>query len=298
MNKAVGLVGLGLIGSVLARRLMAAGFDVVGYDIDAARRSQFAAAGGRAADSVAAIGRACSRVVIAVFTTDQVEQVIEGTDGLISATPAQAGPRLVVNVATCDPDRVEALAARVARRGIELVEFPISGSSQQIAEGDGVGLVGGEPASVSRVADILEAICARRHDLGAAGNGARAKLAVNLILGLNRAALAEGLACAESLGLDPGAFLEIARDSAAYSQVMDIKGAKMVHGDFSTQGKIVQTLKDFRLIVESAARAGQALPLAEVYIDLVQGCADHGEGDEDNSSVIREIRRRRIGAEK
>ncbi|HEX2257023.1 MAG TPA: NAD-binding protein, partial [Afifellaceae bacterium] len=92
--------------------------------------------------------------------------------------------------------------------------------------------------------------------MGAPGAGGRTKLAVNLILGLNRAALAEGLVFAERLGLSPARFLEVARRSAAYSQVMDIKGGKMIAGDFTPQGRIAQSLKDFTLILESAAAAG------------------------------------------
>ena len=92
-----------------------------------------------------------------------------------------------------------ALAARVASR-VHLLEVPISGTSRQVSEGNGVGLVGGERAVMDEAVAVLDAICPRRHYLGGVGNGSRAKLAVNLILGLNRAALAEGLVFAERLG--------------------------------------------------------------------------------------------------
>ncbi|HEX2256750.1 MAG TPA: NAD-binding protein, partial [Afifellaceae bacterium] len=82
------------------------------------------------------------------------------------------------------------------------------------------------------------------------------------------------------------------RRSAAYSQVMDIKGGKMIAGDFTPQGRIAQSLKDFTLILESAAAAGQALPLAEIYRRLMRGCIEHGEGELDNAAVIAAIRRR------
>ncbi|MBX3665622.1 MAG: NAD(P)-dependent oxidoreductase, partial [Burkholderiales bacterium] len=126
-----------------------------------------------------------------------------------------------------------------------------------------------------------------------AGNGGRAKLAINLILGVNRAALAEGLAFAERMGLDPAAFLGVAKDSAAYSQIMDVKGRKMVDGDFTPHGKIAQTLKDFRLMLEQAEKLRQGLPLASTYVDIVEGCMTAGEAELDNAAVIREIRRRK-----
>ena len=147
-------------------------------------------------------------------------------------------------------------------------------------------------AAIEAVAPVLNAICPRRHYLGAAGNGGRAKLAINLILDINRAGLAEGLVFAERVGLDPAAFLKVARESAAYSQIMDVKGNKMVTGDFSAHGRITQTLKDILLTLEQAARSGQHLPLGTVYADLIQGCVAHGEADWDNSAVIQEIRRR------
>ena len=125
------------------------------------------------------------------------------------------------------------------------------------------------------------------------GDGGRAKLAVNLILGLNRLALAEGLTFAERLGLDPAAFLDVARGSAAYSQIMDVKGERMVRRKFAPEGRARQTFKDVGLMLDQARAVGQELPLLNVHADVLQACLRHGEGDLDNSVVIEEIRRRR-----
>lgn len=291
-KKTAGLIGLGLVGTALARRLLGAGFVVVGYDVDAAKREGLTKLGGRAVNSVAELTRECRRIVLAVFNTDQVEDVVLGKDCVLVGMESTPGPRVVLNVTTSDPDRIAALAMRVAPRALTLLEVPMSGTSEQIARGDGVGLIGGERAAFDAAADILDAICPRRFFVGAAGNGGKTKLAVNLILGLNRAALAEGLVFAERLGLDPAAFLEVARGSAAYSQIMDIKGEKMVRGDFAAHGKITQTLKDVHLMLEYADRLQQALPLTQVVETLLDGCVNHGEGEWDNCAVIQEIRRR------
>jgi 3-hydroxyisobutyrate dehydrogenase-like beta-hydroxyacid dehydrogenase len=162
-----------------------------------------------------------------------------------------------------------------------------------VRNGDGVGLIGGERDVVDSVADILDALYPKWFDMGAAGNGGRTKLAINHILGLNRLVLAEGLVFAERLGLDPKAFLDVARQSAAYSQVMDIKGAKMVSGEYSPQGFIHQSLKDFRLILDQAASRGQEMPLATLNAAALEACVKRGEGERDNSAVIEEIRRRK-----
>jgi 3-hydroxyisobutyrate dehydrogenase-like beta-hydroxyacid dehydrogenase len=288
----VGVIGTGLMGTACAKRLLAAGFEVLGYDTAAEKLDAFVALGGRAASCVADIAGACDRVVIAVFNTDQVEDTIEGPRGLLAARPANAPPLTTVCVTTCDPDRIAALAARLPAARLRYVEAPVSGTSEQTARGESLGLIGGAAAAVDAARDVIDAISPRWHHLGPAGSGGRAKLAVNLILGINRAALAEGLVFAERMGLAPETFLKVARESAAYSQVMDVKGGKMVKGDFSPQGYVAQSLKDFSLMLEQSRKLKQRLPLGEIYKDLMEACIAAGEGELDNAAVIREIRRR------
>jgi putative dehydrogenase len=284
----IGVIGIGLMGMACAKRLRAAGLALMGYDVDPKKLDAFIALGGRAATSVAEIAGTCHKVVLAVFNTDQVEATV---DALVAALPAGKPPLIVLCVSTCDPDRISTLTARIPADKVRYIESPVSGTSGQTEHGDALGLIGGDPAAAKEAKDVLDAICPRRHHLGAAGNGGRAKLAINLILGVNRAALAEGLVFAQKLGLDPAAFLKVARESAAQSQVMDIKGPKMVSGDYTPQGFITQTRKDFLLMVEQAKMRKQGLPLAETYISVVNGCVTAGEGELDNSAVIEEIRR-------
>lgn len=290
-DSTVGVVGLGLIGSAVTRRLIAAGIPVSGYDIDAAKLASLATLGVRATDSLEELAGAADRFILAVFDTKQVEDVIEGPGGLLESAGGRPGT-IYVSTSTCDPERIRALGERVRSRGATLLECPLSGTSDQVAKGDGVGLVAGDESRIDDIQDILAAICKRHYRLGALGDGNKAKLAINLILGLNRAALAEGLVFAERLGLDLEAFLQVARGSAAYSQAMDVKGGKMVARDFTAQGKIAQSHKDFSLILDAAHAAGQELPFAEVYRTLMLGCIEHGEADSDNSAIIEELRRR------
>jgi 3-hydroxyisobutyrate dehydrogenase-like beta-hydroxyacid dehydrogenase len=290
-TRPVGLVGIGLLGEALARRLLAAGMEVAGYDIDPARMSRLAAMGGKPAASVAGLATACDTIVLAVFDTGQVEAVVE-EEVLPAVGEASAG--IVLCVSTCDPDRIAALAARVGKRGLAFLEAPVSGTSAQVARGEGVGLVGGDAETAARVVPVLRALFPVHFHIGGVGDGGRAKLAVNLILGLNRLALAEGLVFAERLGLDPAAFLAVARASAARSQVMDTKGGKMLARDFTPEGRVRQTLKDARLMLERARASRQHLPLLEVHAGVLEACVRAGEGDLDNSVVIEEIARRRL----
>ena len=285
----VGLIGVGLLGQALAHRLLGAGFEVMGFDVDPAKTARLAELGGRPAASIADLAARCDPIVLAVFSTDQVEEVVE--QELLPVLGEGSG-RIVLCASTCDPDRIAALGERVAARGLRFLETPVSGASGQVSRGEGVGLIGGDPQVASAMEPVLRALFPTYFHIGAIGDGGRAKLAVNLILGLNRLAVAEGLVFAERLGLDPQAFLEVARRSAAYSQVMDVKGSKMTRGEFIPEGRVTQHLKDVHLMLDQAERVGQELPLLQVHADVLEACVRQGEGDLDNSIVINEIRRR------
>jgi 3-hydroxyisobutyrate dehydrogenase-like beta-hydroxyacid dehydrogenase len=290
-DKPIGVIGLGLMGEVFSQRLIDAGHAVAGFDIDSAKGERLTAIGGRSVASIEEVARTCDVIILAVFNTDQVEEV---TDAILTAR-GEGSAVIVLATSTCDPDRIEALAVRVVPRGLRFLETPVSGTSGQVRRGDGVGLIGGDPATAADVDVLLTILFPRRFHVGGVGNGGRTKLAVNLILGLHRMALAEGLVFAERLGLDPAAFLAVARESAAYSQVMDIKGPKMLSGDFTPEGRVRQTLKDVHLMVEQAQRRGQSLPMLDAYCDVLESCVRAGEADLDNSAVIKEIARRHHG---
>ena len=257
--KQIGIVGFGLMGSALAQRLIGAGYGVVGFDIDAEKLRSLGKLGGAAAASPAEVARQCDVLFLAVFNTEQVEEVVERD--LLPAVGAGSG-KILLCASTCDPDRIAALAERVALKGLHFLDTPISGTSEQVRQGRGVALVGGDAAKLAEVADVLGAVFPSYFHMGPAGNAGRTKLAINLILGLNRLALAEGLVFAERMGLEPARFLDVARQAASYSQVMDTKGPKMVRGDFAPEGRAHQTLKDVELMLAQARQLGQDLPLA------------------------------------
>ncbi|HTT48677.1 MAG TPA: NAD(P)-dependent oxidoreductase [Pseudolabrys sp.] len=285
----IAIVGLGLMGEVYAQRLIDAGIQVTGYDIDPARRARLNAVGGRAVESIADLAKPARAFLIAVFNTAQVEDVIE--NHLLPALGEGSG-KIVMVMSTCDPDQVARLAARITPRGIRYLDAPVSGTSDQVRRGDGVALIGGDPTIAAELKDVFDALFKRSFRVGKIGDGGRAKLAVNLILGLNRLALAEGLVFAERLGLDPAAFLPVAKGSASYSQVMETKGPKMLRGDFSPEGRAKQTLKDVHLMLDQAASVGQKLSMLEVHADILEACVRAGEADLDNSVIIKEVRRR------
>ncbi len=291
--KPIGIIGLGLVGQAIATRLVPAGFEVVGFDRDASAQATWAQRGWKLAHSVDAMAAVCKRFVLAVFDTTGVLQVIEGPAGLLEAGLGVGQPQAIFDCSTGEPDALQDLAARLASRGIDFIETPLSGSSQQIAAGQATALLGAEPAALDRHADLLAALATQRIHVGGAGMGARAKLATNLVLGLNRAALAEGLVFAQGMGIPPARFLELVLATPARSEAAAIKGPLMVSERFAPQSRIRQHLKDVELMLRQAAAIGQALPLSAAHAELLRAAVAAGDGELDNAAVIRQVRRSR-----
>jgi 3-hydroxyisobutyrate dehydrogenase-like beta-hydroxyacid dehydrogenase len=289
-REAIGLVGIGLVGTALAKNLLAAGYDVIGFARTPASRARLTRLGGRVVSGPADVANEAARVVLSLPDSDVVEQVVAGPGGLLAASGSL---RLVLDTTTGEPERTESLAARCAARRVGFVDAPISGSSEQIRRRQGVVLVGGDRAAYEACLDLIRSVAERHYYLGSPGAGARAKLASNLVLGLNRLALAEGLVFAERLGLDLCAFLAMLKTTPAYSCAMDVKGEKMLRGDFAPQSRVVQHHKDLRIILEYAARARQELPLARLHKTILERAMDAGEGELDTSAVIQVLRRLR-----
>ena len=289
MSGNIGLIGLGLVGSAMAERLKADRFDVIGFDIDKAKCEQLEQLGGVAVNNPAQAAEQADRIILSLPDTDAVLQVVEGPGGILEAKKV---PGYIIDTTTGEPDKTAALAQRLAGRDVYFLDAPFSGSSRQVRDKEVVFMVGGEKAAYEKCMDIFKSLGEKSFYLGASGNGSRAKLAGNLILGLNRLALAEGLVFAAKLGLEPRAFLELLKVTPAYSAAMDIKGKKMLEGDFTPQARLRQHHKDVSIILKYAENLGQGLPLSKVHLEVLEKAIAAGNGELDNSAVIREIQRR------
>jgi putative dehydrogenase len=279
----VGIIGLGLIGSAFAERLTGAGVSITGFDIDPIRCEQLGSH--RVAASATDLASRCRAIVIAVYDGAQVEALL----GDIANSPAR--PTLICTT-TCAPDAIERIAACAAEAGLVFIEAPISGTSAEVKDGTATALVAGEPRAIEALDALLAVLCPRRIRVGNIGDASRTKLAINLVLQNNRAALAEGIVFAERMGLDGTAFLAAARQSAAYSRVMDTKGGKMVSRDFRPQSHIAQTLKDAELILHEARQRGLSLPVTEAQADLLRSAIALEGPNSDSSAIIAAIRQR------
>ena len=284
----IGVIGLGLMGAAFAARLIDAGQAAVGFDIDRSRCDALKAMGGEVGGSVRNVGERCPTIVIAVYNAQQVEALLDELEGDGRNAP------LLICTTTCAPDEIIAIAAHAARAGLAFVEAPVSGTSTEARDGTATALLAGEANAIEAAQSVLAILCPKRLHVRRIGDASRTKLAINLILQINRTALAEGIVFAESLGLDATAFLDAARQSAAYSSVMDIKGAKMLARDFTPQSRIAQSVKDSELILREAKERNLHLPMTSVQMALLRAAIALEGPDCDSAAIIAAIDRARI----
>ncbi len=277
----VGLIGLGLLGSALADRLRGGSLPVLGYDLDPARREALGGAGGEVARDAAEVFGRCHRVLLSLPTHVEVEAVLAAAEGTVRSG------HVIVDTTTGDPEATAALAAKLATRGVAYLDATVSGSSAQLREGSAVLMVGGDAAAFAACGDLFAPLGRATFHCGGAGAGARMKLVTNVVLGLNRAALAEGLALAQGLGLDARQALAVMQGGPAYSRIMDRKGERMLFGNFVPEARLSQHLKDVRLILEQGEAAGLPMPLSRAHRSVLEAAEKAGLGALDNSAIIR-----------
>lgn len=285
----VGVVGLGLMGSAIARSLAASGYRVLGHDTDADRMAEHRGRGGEAAASPAETAAHAELILLSLPTSTIVREVCLGPDGIADA--ARPGT-LVVDTTTGRPGDSVEVSQALGGSGIDYLDACLSGNADQATRGDLVAMVGGTRAGYERGLPLLEAVARSVHHLGPVGSGAQAKLVVNLVLGIHRMAIAEALTLGEKIGLDAALMLQVLKDGAAYSRAMDIWGPRMVAGDHHPPAsRIRQSLKDFRLILEQGQRAGSPTVLGSAVAQLLTIANATGLGDADNAGVAALVRR-------
>ena len=274
----VGIIGLGLVGGALAQRFLSAGFEVCGYDLSHDRCAELVKLGGLTADATD-VAQACDQLVLSLPTSHIAAQV------LVEIADELRG-KLVLDTTTGEPESMARLGAWLADRGTTYVDATIAGSSAQVRRGEVVVMLGGTDAAIEQARHLVRAFAARWFHLGPVGSGARMKLVVNLVLGLNRAVLAEGLSFAKSCGIDPAQALEVLLAGPAFSRVMETKGQKMLRGDFAPEARLAQHHKDVKLILDVAEKSGVKVPLTQLHDLLLSALVAAGYGEVDNSAIV------------
>jgi len=291
-DQCVGVVGLGLVGTALAKRLSVAGYQCIGFDVRAEAMHEFEAAGFIASASIGSMLHLTNTLVLAVFDTSGVQAVVEQ---ILQhrKIQVQTKPSVItlIDCSTGDPVKLAELARNLSEENIQFIEAPLSGSSVQIENGQATLLLGGEIQHIESVKPLLNTLASSQVHLGGAGMAAKAKLATNLVLGLNRAALAEGMVFAQTLGIQPEIFLQLVLNTPARSEAAVVKGDMMVKEQFEPQSRIRQHLKDVQLMLDMAELSSQNLPLSQAHAQLMRNAIAQGDGELDNAAIIRQIRR-------
>lgn len=280
-SKAVGIIGLGLMGTAMTERLLEHGWQVRVWNRSRNKAEPLIEMGAVWSDNPLA---ECARVIVSLFDSQAVHDVLESMRA--SLRPGQ----IIIDTTTGEPDQSTGTAARLKSLRVSYLDAPISGSSEQTRRGEATVMVGGDSNAFDACKDLWPILGRTVHHCGGSGSAAQMKLITNLVLGLNRAALAEGLAFAETIGVAPAAALEVLKNSNAYSIAMDVKGAKMIERDFTPQARLSQHLKDLRLMRQCAAAHGMKLPLVAVHQALLEQAESLGLGELDNSAILEVLR--------
>lgn len=283
-RRLLGQIGLGLLGAAIAERLSRHGFSPFGYDLNSDRCEEFAANRGVVAEAAGQVFRRCEVVILSLPHSENAAALID--DCHRDLQPGQ----IILDTTTGSPEEMVAIGHRLNRDGVFYVEANVAGSSRQMREGEASLFLGGDEEVLAKIQPVLDALADRHFSLGDVGSASRFKLVHNLVLGLHRAVLAEGLAFAESLGFAAEDVLKILPQTPASSAVMETKGRKMVNRDWQTEAKLSQHLKDVRLILALAEQTQTPIPLSRAHRDLLERAEQLGFGKADNSAILEAYR--------
>jgi len=282
-SPAVTVLGTGTMGAGMARNLHAAGLPVRAWNRTPERARPLADAGIEVVTDLADAVRGADVLVTMLFDADSVAATIEAAGDAIAPGTVWLQTS-TVGVAGCDR-----LARLAAERGLVLVDAPVLGTKGPAEQGTLVVLASGPDGVRAVCTPVLEAIGARTLWVGAAGAGSRLKLVANAWVITVVEGIAESLALAQGLGIDPRLFLEAVRGGAMDAPYVQLKGSTMLEGDFGPAFSLDGALKDAGLVVEAAASAGLPPGLVGAARERLAQAAAAGHGQEDLSAVFRVV---------
>jgi 3-hydroxyisobutyrate dehydrogenase len=280
----ISVIGLGLMGTPIATLLMKAGYWVKGFDIIRKQMSDLASLGLKEANSPREAAKDSDLVILSLPNWNAVLEAVEGKDGV--AAGAHEG-QIVVDTSTSPPWESRALGEKLARKKIDWMDVPISGSSAQARMGNMVFMAGGKRSVFERIKPILDRIGKKAVYAGRMGDGATLKLVINHTLYLNQAAAIEGLVLGVKAGLKPDVLFDVITSGAASSDLLISRGKDMLSGIFSPKGPVVIANKDLALSMETAKRWGVVLPVGALYQQLLLKAHYNGWDREDATVVMK-----------
>lgn len=283
--KTLGVVGLGSMGYGAAVSAMRRGVPTWGLDTTEAARARFSAAGGQLAGSLADLSSRCDVVQLLVVNAAQTEGVLFGEQGLAATLRPGA---VVIASATVDPALPPQWEARLAERGLHLIDGPVSGGAKKAADGQMTVMASGRPEAFEAAGNVLDAIAGKVYRLGdKAGVGSTVKMVNQHLAGVHIAAACEAMALGMRAGADPAALYEVICNSAGMSWMFQNRVPHILEGDYTPLSSVNIFVKDLGIVLDAARKLAFPLPLAAAAHQLYLATAAAGHGNEDDSAVVK-----------
>ena len=279
----VGFIGLGIMGRPMARNILAAGFDLVVYDLMAAPVSELVGAGATAANSPAGVASAADVVLLCLPDSPDVEAAMTGPQGLLAG--ARSG-QIVVDMSTISPVTARALAEQAAAQGVTLLDAPVSGGQVGAANGTLSIMVGGDGDALEQVRPILSAMGKTILHLGDSGAGQVAKACNQLVIAVTIEAVAEAMVLASKAGVDPAKVRAALLGGYANSRVLEGHGERFLARNFTPGFRTRLQYKDLNIALDAGRAYGAPMPAAALVHQLYAAMMARGEGDLDHSALV------------
>ena len=276
----VGVVGLGIMGGAFAKNLVAAGWRVVGYDIDPARRRALARAGVEIATDTKALAAEVPTIITSLPKPAALDATVQAIIG------ARVRPRVIVEASTFTIDDKLRAERALRQAGHVLLDCPVSGTGAQAKVKDLVVYASGERAAIRKLRPLFAGFARAVHDLGAFGNGSRMKFVANLLVAINNVASAEAMVLGLKAGLDAKTVFEMVRSGAAKSRVFELRAPMMVKDRYDDPTmKISLWQKDMAVIGGFARELGCPTPMFDATVPLYERAMRSGHGEHDTAAV-------------
>jgi L-threonate 2-dehydrogenase len=278
--EAVGVIGLGIMGSAMSANLVRAGFEVCGYDPVAAARKRLRAAGGTPCASAAEVAQRCGRIVLSLPS----EKALEAVCGELLSSGVR--DRILAETSTL-PETAKLRALQMlAPRKLVLLDCPLSGTGAQAVNRDLAVYASGDARAIAQFAPVFEGFARVRYDVGAFGNGIRMKLVANLLVAIHNLSTAEAILLGERSGLDAAQIVKVVADGAGGSRMFQVRGPMMVERSWGQATMKVGTWqKDMRLIQEALQRTDTPAPLFSASLPIYNAAMALGHGEDDTAAV-------------
>jgi 2-hydroxy-3-oxopropionate reductase len=280
----IGFIGLGIMGKPMSRNLLKAGFQLVIYDIDKAPVEELKQAGAEVGASPMDVAAKTHVIITMLPNSPHVKAAVLGKDGVIEG--AHKGS-IVVDMSSITPIVSREISKALAQKGIRMLDAPVSGGEPKAIDGSLSIMVGGAQADFDEVLPIFKAMGSSAVLTGGSGAGSVTKLANQIIVQLNIAAVSEALVMATKAGVDPELVYKAIRGGLAGSTVLDAKAPLMLDREFDPGGRISTNLKDIANVLETSHEIGVPLPLTAVVMEILQALKADGMGNLDHGAIVR-----------